>query len=201
MSVALSPGALEGLPAEPNPESPDGAWAYTIPLPSLPSKLGYELMVVDWNPAGHPPPDIYTVPHFDFHFYMISPEEVARIKFSGPADEAAKVTDQAIIPPGYQVVPETAIDKMGVHALDMSAPEFHGKPFTTTFIYGYYRNRLVFLEPMVTRAFLLSRGSVSRRIPIPHRYSTAGYFPANYSVRYDEDKDRYLIELGNLTPG
>ena len=29
----------------------------------------FEHIVINWNPHGHPPPEIYSVPHFDFHFY------------------------------------------------------------------------------------------------------------------------------------
>jgi len=32
-----------------------------------------------WNPNGHEPEKIYGVPHFDFHFYSSTPEEVMEI--------------------------------------------------------------------------------------------------------------------------
>ena len=32
----------------------------------------FEHIGINWNPGGHPPAGVFTVPHFDFHFYMIS---------------------------------------------------------------------------------------------------------------------------------
>lgn len=36
-------------------------------------------MGLNWEPSGHPTEGVYTIPHFDFHFYMISEEEVMNI--------------------------------------------------------------------------------------------------------------------------
>jgi hypothetical protein len=30
---------------------------------------------LDWNPRGHIPDGVYTVPHFDVHFYLITREQ------------------------------------------------------------------------------------------------------------------------------
>lgn len=198
VSVVLSEGALKGLPTRLSTKNAEGSWVYAVPMPAGPPRTGYSEVVIDWNPHGHPPPHIYTVPHFDFHFYMISPEAVEKVHFTGPSDPAAKVLDAAIVPSDYQVIPETVVDKMGVHAVDTLAPEFHGKPFTATFIYGYYQNRLVFLEPMVTRAFLLTKPDFRLPVRTPARYSTGGYYPTSYGVRYDAVRHNYVIELLDL---
>ena len=29
---------------------------------------------LDFNPCGHPPADVFTVPHYDAHMYMVSPK-------------------------------------------------------------------------------------------------------------------------------
>lgn len=200
VSVVLSEGALKGLPNRLNAKNPEGSWVYPVPMPAGAARTGYSEVVIDWNPHGHPPPHIYTVPHFDFHFYMISPAAVEKVHFTGPSDPAAKVSDRTIVPRDYQVIPETIVNKMGVHAIDTQAPEFHGKPFTATFIYGYYQNRLVFLEPMVTRAFLLTRPQFRSSVKTPSRYSTGGYYPTSYWVRYDTAKRNYVIELLDLKP-
>jgi hypothetical protein len=199
VAVMLTPGALQGLSTTLNKKTAEGSWEYPLPMPMQGPKTGYTEVVIDWNPHGHPPPHIYTVPHFDFHFYGIDPATVEQISFTGPTDPATKVSDAALIPPHYQVIPDTAVNQMGVHAIDTTAPEFHGKPFTATFIYGYYKGQLIFLEPMVTRAFLLTKPNLSLPVKTPAQYSRPGYYPASYSVRYDAHSKAYLVELGGLT--
>ena len=202
VAVMLSRGALDGLPAELNPKNlPEGEWEYALGMPAKGPRTGYTHVVIDWNPYGHPPPDVYTVPHFDFHFYMMSSAERAKVAFpGGPADPAAQAPAPSLLAAGYQVVPETAVPKMGVHAIDVTAPEFHGKPFTATFIYGYYQGRLTFVEPMVTRAFLQTKPDFTSPVPAPAAYSLPGHYPSRYSVRYDAAKKAYFLELGGLKP-
>ncbi len=199
IAVSMTSGAFDGLPTELNKTTAEGSWEFPLPMPAG-SKTGYKEVMIDWNPQGHPPPKIYTVPHFDFHFYTISQDEVDKIKFSGPDDPAAKVSDNDLVPKDYQVVPDTAVNMMGVHAIDTKAPEFNGKPFTATFIYGYDNGKLIFLEPMVTLAFLQTKPNEKYPVKAPARYSSAGYYPTAYSVRYDAGADRYMIEFNDLKP-
>ena len=196
--VVLSRGALKGLPTTLNKKSAEGSWEYPLPMPTHGPKTGYTEVVIDWNPHGHPPPHIYTVPHFDFHFYGIPPAAVEGIAFKGPNDPATKVSDQGLVPAGYKVIPETAVNEMGVHAVDTTAPEFHGKPFTATFIYGYYKGQLVFFEPMVTRAFLLTKPHFTKSVRVPVHYSRPGYYPTRYRVQYDASHHVYLVEMSGL---
>lgn len=202
VAVMLSRDALDGLPAKLNPRTlPEGEWEYALKMPAKGPRTGYTHVVVDWNPEGHPPPGVYSVPHFDFHFYMMSGAERAKVAFpGGAADPAAQAPAPALLAAGYQVVPETAVPKMGVHAIDVTAPEFHGKPFAATFIYGYYQRRMVFLEPMVTRKFLLTRPDFTSPVPAPAAYSLPGHYPSRYGVRYDAAKKAYFLELGGLKP-
>jgi Hypothetical protein TTHB210 len=202
VSVVLTAGALEGLPA-PSKEHPE--WEFVLPMPETGPRTGYDHIALDWNPAGHPPPGIYTVPHFDFHFYAVSRAEQEGVSFSGTAGaEAAKVADSALLPKGYVVPPDTAVAKMGVHGVDPASPEFHGKPFTRTFIYGYYKGRLTFVEPMVTLAYLLSKPDVTATVKVPSAYSYPGFYPTKYRVGYDPQRKLYflsLMELHEWAPG
>lgn len=198
VAVVLTQNALKGLPTTLSKKNLEGSWEYPLPMPSRGPKTGYTEVMIDWNPQGHPPPHIYTVPHFDFHFYGIDKAAVAQISFKGPTDPATKVSDQRLVPDGYKVIAETAVNQMGVHAIDTTAPEFHGKPFTATFIYGYYKGQLVFLEPMVTRAFLLTKPHFSRAVRVPAEYSRPGYYPTSYSVKYRRRRHAYVIEIAGL---
>jgi len=192
LSLVLDQGALVGLPAN---EKKDGEWEYLVPSPPGP-KTGIDHVVIDWNPHGHPPPEIYGLPHFDFHFYMVDRKHQLAIAFpKEDKDPATRVTNKALIAPGYEVVPMTAVPEMGVHAINPASPEFHGKRFTATFLYGYYNGRLIFLEPMITRAFLRSHPNVSFPIPTPAKFSYPGYYPTRYAVRYAPAHRTYVIEL------
>jgi hypothetical protein len=196
VSVVLTAGALEGLPAV-SKEHPE--WEYVLPMPETGPRTGYDHVALDWNPAGHPPQGIYTVPHFDFHFYAVSRAEQEGVSFSGTAGaEAAKVADSALLPKGYIVPPDTAVEKMGVHGVDPTAPEFHGKPFTHTFIYGYYKGRLTFIEPMVALSYLLTKPDVTAEVKVPSAYSYPGFYPSKYRVGYDPKRKLYVLSLIGL---
>jgi len=198
VAVVMSQGALKGLPTELNKKTAEGSWEFALPMPKHGPQTGYTQVVIDWNPHGHPPPHVYTVPHFDFHFYGISPAAVEKISFTGPKDPATVVSNAALIPPDYKVIPDTAVNQMGVHAIDTTAPEFHGKPFTATFIYGYNKGQLIFVEPMVTRAYLQTRPNVTLPVKVPAQYSRPGYYPTSYSVRYDKHDKVYVLALGGM---
>ena len=189
IALVLSAHALDGLPR--------GDKEYVVPMPPG-SKTGFDHVTIDWNAHGHAPPHVYDVPHFDFHFYTVSvPQQMAVVFPKGEKDPAGRVTDRALVPAGYTIPPDTAVPMMGVHAIDPSGPEFAGK-FTSTFLYGYYKNKLIFVEPMITRKFLLSHPNATYVIPTPAKYSTPGYYPTKYSVRYDPAQSAYVIELGGL---
>lgn len=195
IGIAFTSGMLDGLP-QPTPGSaPDVP--YTLPMPSSGPKTIVDHVVINWEPHGHPPPKIYDAPHFDFHFYLVSEAEHNSVTF---ADDKASA-DPAQQPPadllaaGYVVPPGTAVPKMGVHAINTSAQEFKGSPFTATFIYGYFNKKLTFLEPMASVSFLKSKPTYVVDIPRPKKYSFAGAYPAAYSVRYDAGKDSYEVNL------
>jgi hypothetical protein len=198
VAVMMTPGALKGLPTALNKKTAEGSWEYALPMPKHGPKTGYTHVVIDWNPHGHPPPHVYTVPHFDFHFYGISAAAVKKVSFRGPKDPATKVSNRALVPPDYKVIPETAVNEMGVHAVDLAAPEFHGKPFNATFIYGYDKGQMTFVEPMVTLAYFNTKPNLSLPVKTPAQYSRPGYYPTRYSVRHDANSKAYLVALDGL---
>lgn len=100
---------------------------------------------------------------------------------------------------GRPVVPaDTAVERMGLHGIDPASPEFRGSPFTHTFLYGYHAGRLVFVEPMVTLAYLKSRADVTVPVKRPSEYTFAGYYPSRYRVGFDAERDEYRVALLGL---
>jgi hypothetical protein len=178
----------------------------------VPSGSPFGYAGVDWNPEGHEPPGIYTVPHFDFHFYMIGHDRVDAIE-AGPA--TYPIPDDQV-PVGYVRPPAIdtngdgeldtpgVVPQMGEHLVDPTSPEFQGEPFTYTFIWGAYNvegdvGQLTFMEPMVTRAFLLDlNGEIAPDIEMPAAFRDAGTYPTRYVIRNLAEQDAYVVALDNF---
>ena len=197
VAIVMGEAALEGLPADLPPGLPE--IEYRLPMPAGGPATGYREVTVNWNPHGHPPAGIYDKPHFDFHFYLIDGGEREGVTFRG-ADAAAATAalDKALVPAGYVVPPDTAVEHMGVHGVDPRGAEFHKHPFERAFIYGYYRNRLTFVEPMVSLAYLQTKPDVTLPVTAPAAYSLPGYYPARYRVGFDAKTRHYTIALTGL---
>lgn len=153
----------------------------------------YNHATLDWNPEGHPPPDIYTVPHFDVHFYFLSPQARDAIQ-GGPAQT---FPDEQYVPSSYAADSVNTPD-MGMHYVNLQAPEFNGEPFTHTFIYGFYQGEHTFIEPMVTTDVLSSNPDVNAEVPQPETYQRTGMYPARYRIVHDTEAGEYRVVLADL---
>lgn len=197
IGVKMTEAALMDLPAEP-PHGMD-AWEYIIPLPKEAAISGYDHIGIDWNPRGHIPNGVYNMPHFDFHFYLINQEERDEITAKGEDITIAhKQPALEFMPEGYILPEGTEVPRMGAHAIDPASPEFNKIPFTKTFIYGFYGGQMVFLEPMMTKAFLETNQNTTDHIKLPKAYAKHAYYPAAYSVKYDVAQRKYEVSLGGL---
>jgi hypothetical protein len=211
IGVALSETALDNLPM-PAPQHAghaEGASAhehvnmvaYSLELPAEAARTPYRFVELDWNPGGHEPPGIYDIPHFDFHFYTITPAERDAID---PADPLFQKKTENVPPAGFiasnYVAPMmTAVPKMGLHWIDPASPELNGQKFTRTFIYGSWDGKATFWEPMITREFILSRPDFQTHVMQPERVATPGYYPQGYTVRWNEQTKEYRIALTELS--
>ncbi len=161
IGLEFTPAMMEGLPPKPSPD-PALDWHYDLEFPKGAPATGFDHVMIDWHPLGHPPPGIYTVAHFDFHFYLISRHAQLHIHPPRPGKSGkARLTLPAsvLMPSGYVIPPPAeVVDRMGLHAVPAAGPEFHGHPFTNTLIYGYdTKAELAFLEPMIATAYLHRR--------------------------------------------
>lgn len=198
IGVVLTAGALEGLPKAAKGADPD--FPYPLEMPSRAPATIVDHVVVNWESAGHPPAKVFDVPHFDFHFYLVGQADRKRVRFTSDSESGDPRQQPAadLLPAGYVVPPGTAVSQMGVHAINPASPEFHGKPFTATFIYGYYNKQLTFVEPMASVAFLQSKSTFSAPVARPAKFSKAGAYPSSYSIRYDETTKSYEVTLADL---
>jgi hypothetical protein len=229
IGVALDERAVHGLPA-PRPNTGGGSHehehldnhAYLLALPPR-GAAPFQFVELDWNPGGHEPPGIYDVPHFDFHFWTASRETRAGIVPTAPqyAEHADQLPPEAQRAPFYAVAAapgappaSAAVPLMGVHWVDTRSPELQPpgspthRPFTTTFIWGSWAGRFVFLEPMITRAHIMAKKDATDPaardevipVPTPAQVGAPGYYPGAYRITWDEQAREYRIALTQLAP-
>lgn len=192
IGVRISENSFESLPSDPV--------VLNLGLPQKAAGLPFDHVMMDWNPGGHPPQGIYTLPHFDVHFYMISQEEKMQIT---DQEKAEILPSSEYIPTGYFLPggPEL-VPYMGVHWLDQNAPELppNFEKFTHTFIYGSYDGSFIFMEPMITVEYLENEADgTDFAIAQPDKYPLEGfYYPTTYSMSYDSQRKEYVIEMAGM---
>lgn len=188
MGIIIDEAALENLPGHET--------FFILPVSEEVRKTTpYNHISLDWNPHGHGPAPIYDKPHFDMHFYMITEKEQNSIDITKP--ELNILPDSFLIPPLY--VPEPGgIPRMGKHWVDITSPELNPTnptPFTTTFIYGSFNGKVIFHEPMITRAYLLTKPDTTISIRQPIAYAQPGHYPKKYQIRFDSERRQWRIIL------
>lgn len=196
LGVALSETALDNLPMNVHdPVSHHDAVEYVLPVPAA-ARTPFTFVGLNWNPAGHEPPGIYDLPHFDFHFYTIKLEARNRIDPALDAmyeERAARMPAREALPEGYQVGPTVPL--MGTHWFDPRSPELaSGATFTQTLIWGSWDGKTIFVEPMITRDFLRLRPNFNAALPLPIK-GTDGSFPTRYVIRWDDKDSVYRVAL------
>ncbi|MDB5012787.1 MAG: hypothetical protein JWQ25_989 [Daejeonella sp.] len=188
IGVSLPGDAILNLDSEPK--------IFTLHLPLDVKVAPYDHIDLNWNPVGHPPMDIYTTPHFDLHFYMICEQDQAKIEgqlppYMDPAPALKYIPEAYVQGPGVE--PE-----MGCHWVDVLSPEFNGKSFTRTMIWGTHSGKVIFFEPMFTLAYLKTKPEEIIPMRQPASFEKSGFYAQNYSFKYDENHQRYIIALTDL---
>lgn len=164
----------------------------------------FQYMMLGWNPRGHVPPGIYDKPHFDFHFYIQDLDEVMAIDPGDCHGVACDDYERAVKPVPPALVPEDFVDTgdvvpaMGNHLTDLTAPEFHGKPFTRTMIYGSYDGRITFLEPMITNEELMNPSAECTNFKQPQQYAETAWYPTRYCTQRDPSKNAIKVFLSGF---
>ena len=161
----------------------------------------------NWNPAGHGPPGVWDVAHFDFHFFIQSLADRSRIRIGRCAmlvdcddlEVGTRPVPAPYLPSGYEDRGVVEFG-MGNHLIDPATFGGPSDPPTHTLIYGAWGGRISFLEPMVTMRFLqaISDGSQpSRCYPVPRAQDVEepGYYPTVYCIRRRPNRGEFVISL------
>lgn len=195
VGVSLDKAATEGLSNDPG----DHHNSASLIFPEEAKASGYDHVLFDWAPFGHEPSGVYTLPHFDCHFYSQALSEREAI----PAYEVDS-TKYNILPaadyfPATYIRIPGGVPGMGVHWIDVTSPELNGQTFTHTFIYGSYDGVNTFYEPMITLAALQSATTpVEVAIKQPSKYAEGVMYAQQYTYQFDAGKNEYRIALNNF---
>jgi len=211
IGVELNEGAIKGLPTAGEHDGHNNTHhmmenAWDLPLPPQAGGTAYKSVYIGWMPTGHGAP--YNRPHFDFHFYVVPTSERLAIDPSDPqwAEKAGNLPSQEYWPQRYfplnLLIPVSAdsatVPQMGLHWLDIGAPELNGGEFRYTLYYGSWNGRIIFDEPMITKAVLESRETVDVTLPPAARYASEGVRAGGYRVYFNEATDRHRVALSQL---
>ncbi|MFC7446313.1 DUF5602 domain-containing protein [Rhodococcus daqingensis] len=197
VGVRLTESGLAGLPTHEGKP----AEVFNLQFPEQVSGTPFEFATLDWNNHGHEPIGIFDKPHFDLHFFMMNEENVAAIVPTDPEFEAkaAILPDPQYVPQDYVPAPFPPIPQMGAHWFDSTAGVAPGMDFTEVFINGSWDGEYSFLEPMMTRDWLLTKPTFRQDIKQPQAYQESGYYPTSYSVAFDEAAGEYVFTLSGMT--
>ncbi|QNA44854.1 DUF5602 domain-containing protein [Lacibacter sediminis] len=198
IGLEMTGGALTNLPEDPN-DHMAATWHLKLHQKAH-AVTPFDHIMLNWNVMGHEPPPIYGLPHFDMHFYKVGMNEV--MNMSDP------VKFNLLPPPGY--IPAAylftgGVPMMGSHWVDLMSPELlppadpNYAAFTHTMIYGSYDGEVIFVEPMITRAFLQSGATVHKWYRQPMHFDPSNtYYPQRYNIWKAEKNGRHYVALDEM---
>ncbi len=198
VGIRMSATSLDGLP--------DSGASFMLHLPEAAPPTVFEHVMLNWNPRGHEPTILFGKPHFDMHFYMTDMASVEQIDpaASNYAANAAHLPEGQYMPRNYVTAPgalasQIAVPSMGVHWVDATDGMIPGVyDFTQTFINGSWNGEYTFMEPMMTRAWLLTRPTIREDIEQPQAYQHTAYYPTTYIIRFDDRTQEFDVSLADL---
>jgi hypothetical protein len=184
---------------------PKAAASLDMPAAAL-QQSGLTEMTMYWEAGGHPP-GAFMTPHFDFHFYTVTPAEIATMDCKDASKPAALPAAFALpdipLPPdmakmtGVPALIGLCVPGMGIHAILASEVE-RKDAFSGTMVIGYYKGKPIFIEPMIAKAMLMKKESFD--LPIPDIPGLSGAHPTKFHADFDAAKQAYKFSFSAFTP-
>jgi hypothetical protein len=208
LGVAISEAAMATVPDLANKPPTESFLTIDLAFPEG-APAPFRLMGFLWRPMGHPPVQIYGVPHFEFHFYLIDkatrdaivpgpsdvPSATGAFTSGRFAERASRAPAAGYVPETYAYSPGSAVPMMGGHWSDLQSHEFHGQPFDRTVVYGTWDGNVIFIQAMITRAFIQSTPQGTYDLPATKKVPAPGWYPSAYTVKYDAKAKEYRVGL------
>ena len=201
IGIEITPEAFKNLSNDNSKSVPPDGETIIIPLQLKATELTpFDHIGLNWNPHGHQPAGVFDVPHFDIHFFMISAEEQLAIPAWSPETDAAfnNYPPTGYMPADYFTPPgsATAEPQMGKHWLPVNLGAY--LPFSKIMIYGSFNGKFIFVEPMITLDYLLSKIDFSANYSQPEHFEKAGNYPTKYNIYHDAVSGNTYISLSNF---
>jgi hypothetical protein len=90
------------------------------------------------------------------------------------------------------------VPKMGMHALPQEFATGTA-PFTGTMVFGYYAQRPIFYEPMISRAMLQERRSFTLPVPAEGDLPKGVLYPTKFEAVYDSTETAYRFVFSGFS--
>ncbi|MFV1987887.1 MAG: hypothetical protein ACC682_11450, partial [Gemmatimonadota bacterium] len=185
---------IEAVPADAEMVWPPEPLA-TVALPAeARTTLGIDHLGINWEAHGHPPSP-FMAPHFDFHFYNLSPSDVRAIDCSDetkPLRVPARHTLPDVDVPGLGVLVGLCVPQMGMHAMHNGLVD-GTEAFEASLVLGYYGGEPVFFEPMISRERLLERTGFALDVPAVEGLPDGVHYPRQFHAEYDAEEEVYRM--------
>jgi hypothetical protein len=149
-----------------------------------------------WNPMGHEPEARYANLHWDFHFFSLTPQDAAAIDCKNLQTETPSQLAPGWTPTTNPSGPveQFCIPVMGFHSLpasEFTAPGVFQKGlFDKVMINGFYESKPIFIEPMLTKAFLETHQNFTLPVPQP-ALGVKTLYPTKFSATYNKAANAY----------
>jgi hypothetical protein len=203
VGLRLTKSTLDGLPQDTGPGQ-----TLMLDFPDQAAETAFDHVMLNWNAQGHDPVPLFGKPHFDFHFDMVDMATIEGIQPGTPdyAAKAERLPDAKYLPQDYVLPPGPpaavqAVPGMGVHLVDGSDTSLvpGSYDFQQIIINGAWDGRYTFIEPMITRDYLLTQPSLEQPLKQPQAYQKSAYYPTTYTVKVDEPTQDYVVSLTGMT--
>lgn len=199
VGITVTEEALTGLP-------PEEKKLFQFALPPEARMTVFDHIELRYWSHGHDPQELFAIEHFDVIPFMISQDERDKITAVGEdLEHVLRVPEPDKLPVGHAQIPPVdefyAEPRYGTRYFDVEnflPVVMHEKPYTTTLFFGYYDAKVTFFEIPLTFPYLESHPDVSFPIVLPAAVDRHGYYPTQFSVRYDPDAKTYTLSLESM---